>query len=348
MSLDHRIKNSVLPFLRPLADKSDMRAPFLAVAAICLLSLVGTSLARTFANSNINLQSPGVLYVGKFCFNPVQSARITISAQGSASTYFVLMDDQPPAWPFATASTGFARAGNIISGSTDPIVCQKFLSGDTNEFNSTLPFTTVVDIQENFRRNWYFAFVNCQPSDAISVSSYSITMSQGDGGSGTPLSCDQIGKYELFATYFSFSLIALLLLLAFARKLGIPMFSPSSPHALLLYALIIFTFGLAFMLAEADSQRASGNLVPHVRQSFGMFLLQVADWLMLAQAFSICTGISSTGHFKHETLVFKIVLAAFCLAYFILSIVTIATDAQMCASCFPQCIFVTFKQVRPI
>ena len=244
-----------------------MKAHFLAAVTISLLSLVGTSLARSFASSNINMPSPGVYYVGKFCFNPVQSALITISAQGSAGTYFVLMDDQPPAWPAATASTGFARAGNKISGSDDPNVCQKFLSGDSNEFNSTLPVTTSVTIQENFRRNWYFAFVNCLPSDAISVASYSFTMSQGDGGSGSPLSCDQIGKYELFATYFSFFLIALLALLAFARKLGIPMLSPSSPHALLLYAIIIFTIGLSFMLAEADAQRASGDLVPHPRQS---------------------------------------------------------------------------------
>ena len=314
-----------------------MQHHILAVAVFGLLALSSTSFARTFTGLNVNVPSPSVFFVGKFCLNAVQQGQITISAQGSATTALVFMDDQPDAWPAVSASTGFARAGNVISGTSDPNVCQKFLSASqsSSEFNRTLPLNNMVYINEGYRRNWYFAFVNCAPSDTsdtLSVSAYSITLAQDAGGSGSPLSCDQIGKYELFATYFSFSLIALFALLAFAKKLGIAVFSLSSPHALVLYALIFFTFGLTFMLADADAQRGSGDLRPHPRQSFGMFLLQVADWLMLAQAFSICTGIASLRHLKDESNVFKIVLAAFCLTYFILSIVTIAIDAQMCVA----------------
>jgi hypothetical protein len=59
-----------------------------------------------------------------------------------------------------------------------------------------------------------------------------------------------------------------------------------------------------------------------------MFLLQVADWLLLAQSFSICTGIASLSQLKDETNIFKLVLGAFSLTYFVLSIVTIALDGD--------------------
>jgi hypothetical protein len=304
-----------------------------------------------------------VYYVGKFCFNPVQTGQITITAQGNPTSILVLMDDQPDAWPAVTASTGVARASSLISN--DPNVCNAFLALQKpipSEFNASLPISTSVNVQENFRRNWYFAFVNCAAAgtDTLTVASYSISVNQGDGGSGTPLSCEKIGKYELFATYFSFSFIALLALLAFAKKLGIAIFSPSSPHALIMcvtflpsvsfcniirrYALMVFTFGLIFVLADADSQRGSGNIVPQGRQSFGLFLLQVADWLMLTQAFGLCTGIVSIGHLQQESIIVKAVLAAFGLTYVILSIITVATDASMYVPCRPS--LIAFLQHR--
>ena len=345
-----------------------MRISAFAAAAACgLLLLARPSLAATFADSpNLNLPSPAVYYVGKFCFNPVQTGQITITAQGNPTSALVLMDDQPDAWPAVTASTGVARAGSLISN--DPNVCNAFLALQKpipSEFNASLPISTSVNVQENFRRNWYFAFVNCAAAgtDTLTVASYSISVNQGDGGSGTPLSCEKIGKYELFATYFSFSFIALLALLAFAKKLGIAIFSPSSPHALIMcvtplpsvsfcniirrYALMVFTFGLIFVLADADSQRGSGNIVPQGRQSFGLFLLQVADWLMLTQAFGLCTGIVSIGHLQQESIIVKAVLAAFGLTYVILSIITVATDASMCVPPFPHRIFVTSLVSRP-
>jgi hypothetical protein len=317
-------------------------AVFVAAAACALLSLAGKSSATTYADSpNLNLPTPAVYYIGKFCFNPVTKGLITISAQGGSTTSLIFMDDQPDAWPAVTAPTGVARAGNVIYGTSDLNVCNAFLANQKSqsEFNNTLPFSTTVNIRESFRRNWYFALVNCAPAgtDSLSVSSYSISVSQGEGGSGSPLSCEKIGKYELFATYFSFSFIALFGLLAFAKKLGIAIFSLSSPHAIIMYALMVFTFGLIFVLADADSQRGSGNIVPQGRQSFGLFLLQVADWMALTQAFGLCTGIVSIGHLQQETNVVKAVLAAFCLTYVILSIITVATDASMCVA--PSLIF---------
>jgi len=303
---------------------------FGAAAIFGLLSLAGTSLARTFANTNaaISIPSPAVWYIGKFCFNPVQGGQIQINAQGSSSTYLVFLDDDPNAWPRIQQAAGDARAGNVYS--YDPKICQSFLDGSStpSEYNGTLPVTTTIGINENFRRNWYFAFVNCAPqnTDTLSVTSYSIVLNQGQGGTGSPLSCEETGKYELFATYMSFSLIAIFALCIFAKKLNIPIFSPSAPHAQILYALMVFFFGLIFVLADADSQRATGNMVPQIRQNFGMFFLQVADWMMLTHAFALCTGIATFGHLKEETNIVKGILAAFCLTYFILSIATIATD----------------------
>jgi hypothetical protein len=317
-------------------------AAFVAAASCGLLLLAVESFATTFADSpNINIPTPAVYYVGKFCFNPVTKGLVTLSAQGSPTTSLIFLDDQPDAWPSVTATTGVARAGNVIYGSNDPTVCNSFLANhkSQSEFNNTLPFSTTVNIQEHFRRNWYFAFVNCAPagSDFLTVSSYSITINQGEAGNGTPLSCEKIGKYELFATYFAFSFVALFALLAYAKKLGIAIFSLSAPHALVMYAFMVFTFGLIFVLADADSQRASGNIVPQGRQSFGLFLLQVADWMMLTQAFGLCTGIVSIGHLQQETNIVKGVLAAFCLTYIILSIITVATDATMYAAFYLPC-----------
>ena len=59
-----------------------------------------------------------------------------------------------------------------------------------------------------------------------------------------------------------------------------------------------------------------------------MFLLQVADWLLLAQSFSICTGVASLSQLKDETNIFKLVLGAFGLTYLSLSIATIALDGD--------------------
>lgn len=304
-------------------------SPFVAAALFGLLSLAGPSFARTFAdpNANIAVPSPAVWYIGKFCFNPTSQGSLSIEVMGSPTTFLVLMDDQPDSWPAASRPTGFARAGTVIT--TDAGVCNGFLTAGNsfNEFNSTLPIPlALVTVNENYRRNWYLAFVNCAQSDSLLVNSYSIVASQGDGSA---LSCEKFGKYELFATYFSFSFMALVVLIAFAKKIGIAIFELSAPHALMFYAFIVFTLGLTFVLADADSQRGSGNLVPQGRQSFGMFLLQVADWMMLAQAFTLCSGIASFGHLKDESNLVKAVLAAFCLTYFILSIVSVAVDANM-------------------
>jgi hypothetical protein len=296
------------------------------VAILVILFFSDVSFARTFTNSNanINIPSPAVWYVGKFCFNPISNGPVTFDIQGGSTSSLVLLDDQPFAWPYATASTGFARAGTVVS--TDLSICNTFLTPSlVGELNASLPFNSTVLISDKYRRNWYFAFANCG-SDSLSVSSYTISMTQSDGN---PLSCEKIGKYELFATYFSFSFVALLGLAGYAKKLGIPVFSFSSPHALMLYALIFFTLGLTFVLADADAQRGSGNLVPQVRQSFGFFLLQMADWMMIARAFSLCTGIVSIDEFKSVSNIMKGIIVAFCLTYFILSIISIAVDGSM-------------------
>jgi hypothetical protein len=304
-------------------------SPFVAAAVFGLLSLAGPSFARTFGdpNANIAVPSPAVWYIGKFCFNPTTQGQLSIAIVGNPTTSLVVMDDQPDSWPAASAPTGFARAGTVVS--TDAGVCNGFLNAGNiyNEFNSSLPIPlTLLSIKENYRRNWHLAFVNCAQSDSLLVNSYSIVATQGDG---SPLSCEKYGKYELFATYFSFSFMALVALVAFAKKIGIALFDLSAPHALMFYAFIIFTLGLTFVLADADSQRGSGNLVPQGRQSFGMFLLQVADWMMLSHAFTLCSGIASFGHLKDESSLVKAVLAAFCLTYFILSIVSVAVDGSM-------------------
>ena len=309
-----------------------MRISALGAAAVLglLLSLAGTSRARTFANTNaaISYPSPAVWYIGKFCFNPVDGGLFQISASGGASTYLVLLDDDPNAWPRLSAAAGDARGGNLIGAASDAKICQMFLdsSKTSSAYNSTLPISQNIMVNEKFRRNWYFAFVNCANQDTLSVSSYSIVLNQGQGGTGSVLSCEETGKYELFATYFSFSLIAIFGLCGFAKSLSISMFSPSSPHAQILYALMVFSFGLIFVLADADGQRSSGNVVPQGRQNFGMFALQVADWMMLTHAFALCTGIASFGHLKDETNVVKGIFIAFCLTYVCLSISTIAID----------------------
>jgi hypothetical protein len=304
-------------------------SPFVAAAVFVLLSLAGPSFARTFGdtNANIAVPSPAVWYIGKFCFNPTTQGQLSIAVAGGPTTTLVLMDDQPDSWPAASGPTGFARAGTVVT--TDAQACNGFLTaGNTyNEFNSSLPIPlALLSIKESYRRNWHLAFVNCAQSDNLLVSSYNIVFTQGDG---SPLSCEKFGKYELFASYFSFSFVALVALIAFAKKIGIAVFELSAPHALMFYAFIVFTLGLTFVLADADSQRGSGNLVPQGRQSFGMFLLQVADWMMLAHAFTLCSGFASFAHLKDESSLVKAVLAAFCLTYLILSIVSVAVDGGM-------------------
>jgi hypothetical protein len=225
-------------------------------AVIGVLALVASCSARTYTGTVNVADKNAVYFIGKFCFNPVQGGRIKVNAQGNPTSSFVLMDDQPEAWPSVTSAA--VRAASVLSTSDRSRCNAFFTTNSASEFNGTLPLNTVVSISENFRRNWFFTLVNCADGDALAVTSYSVSVTQGDGN---PLSCEQIGKFELFATYFAFSFVAIAGLLAFARKIGVPIFSVSSPHALVLYALIAFLLGLIFVLADADSQRATGDLV---------------------------------------------------------------------------------------